>query len=147
MSLLPSGAMARLGMEAEQLGHRGAEQVGVENADREPELREADGEIAGDGRLADAALAGGDRDDVLDAGQRFARPAVPTRRRLSACMGVTRRSAGDRARRFGGQRHDRARDARNRSDRRLGLGPHRLHRLGARGVDGDRRRRPCRREW
>ena len=79
---------ARFGIEAEQLGHGRPEQVGVENANGKSELRKPDGEIAGDGRLAHAALAGGDRDDGLDAGQRFARPAVPHRRRL-ALMGVT----------------------------------------------------------
>ena len=83
---------ARLGIEAEQLGHGRPEQVGVENADGKSELGEADGEIAGDGRLAHSALAGGDRDDVLDAGQRLARPAVPYRRRF-ALMGVTGRLA------------------------------------------------------
>ena len=47
------------------------------------------------------------------------------------------RSAADRARRLGGQRHHRASDARRRLDRGLGPGAHRLHRFGSVGVDDD----------
>jgi len=49
--LLPVRRHLRLGVDAEQLRHRGAEQVRVEHADLEAEFSEADGEIAGDGRL------------------------------------------------------------------------------------------------
>ena len=81
-------------MEAKQLGHGRPEQVGVENANGKSELRKPDRKIAGDGRLAHASLTRGDRDDVLDAGQRFARPAVPDRRRF-AFMGVTLGMTGE----------------------------------------------------
>ena len=96
MSCLPSGARP-VWIDSKQLGHGRPEQVGVENADREPELCEADGEIACDGGVAHAALAGGDSDDVLDAGQRFARPPVSARRIALGAM--RRRSASDGARR------------------------------------------------
>ena len=87
--------------------------------------------------LPDAALAGGDRDDVLDAGKRFARSAVPARRRIGLmavrCGTRRRRRAPD----FGRQGHHRAGDAGNRPDRGLGPGAHRLHRLRPRRIDGD----------
>ena len=78
--LLAVRRQARFGLDAEQPRHRGSEQVGVENADLKPELRKANGEVAGHSRFAHSALAGGDRDDVLDARQRLARPAMPARR-------------------------------------------------------------------
>ena len=128
---------ARFGMESQELGHGGSEQVGVQNANGKSKLRKPDRKIAGDSRLAHASLAGGHCDNLLNPGQRFARPTVPPWRRI-AVMGVAGRSAGDGARGFGGQRHYGSRDARNCSDRRLRLCAHQLHRLGPRRIDSDR---------
>ncbi len=54
---------------AEHGGDVGAVDVGVDEADAVAELGERDGEIDGDGGFADAAFAGADGDDVLDAGK------------------------------------------------------------------------------
>ena len=74
--LVPVGCEVGFGGDPEQSRHRGPEQVRVEHADLEAELREADREIAGDCRLADAAFAGRDSDDVLDAGNGRTRSAA-----------------------------------------------------------------------
>ena len=55
--------------------------VGIEQADRRARLRERDGEVDADRALADAALAGRDGDDVLDA-----------RHELLAWRGLARRT-------------------------------------------------------
>ena len=60
--------LPRLAAQAEQFWLRRAVNVGVEDAGLQSDRGEAEREIAGGGGLADAALAGGDRDDVLDAG-------------------------------------------------------------------------------
>ena len=60
--------LPRLAAQSEQFWLRRAIDVGVENAGLQSERGEAEREIAGGGGLADAALAGGDRNDVLDAG-------------------------------------------------------------------------------
>ena len=52
--------------ESEHHRDVGAVDVGVQHADLGAVLRQADGEVGGDGALADAALAAGDGDDVLD---------------------------------------------------------------------------------
>ena len=54
-------------LDAEHPGHRVAVDVGVDDADREPAAGHRGREVDGDRRLADAALAGGDR---VDPGQR-----------------------------------------------------------------------------
>ena len=61
--------LARLGRlaRAHQNGNAGAVDVGVEESHPRPALRERDGEIGRDGRLADAALSASDGDDVPDA--------------------------------------------------------------------------------
>ena len=52
-----------------------------------PHLREREREVDRDGRLADAALAGADGDDVLDAGHRLPRPpSAPTASRTRALI-------------------------------------------------------------
>ena len=57
----------------------GAGEVGAEDPSLRAELRRRDGHVRGDGRLADAALVGGDGDHVLHAGDRL-RPALAGRR-------------------------------------------------------------------
>ena len=50
------------------MGDVRAGDVGVEQADGGTRLGQRDGQVDADGALADAALAGRDGDDVLDAG-------------------------------------------------------------------------------
>ena len=68
-SLLAVGEAALL--DAEHRGDVRAGDVRVDNADRRAKLRERDGEVRRDRGLADAALVGGDGDQVLDAGDRL----------------------------------------------------------------------------
>ena len=94
---------------------------------RLPQLRQRDGQVDGDGGLADAALAGADGDDVADAGDRRAaalRAAPPTAR-----------SPSSRSRR-------RSRRRRRGRRRRL-IAQQILHRTGRRRqLDRERRRAP-----
>ena len=64
----------RLLADGEQLRHRRAVDVGIENADLQPEIAQAEREIDRGGRFADAAFAGGDRDDRTR--RRECRPAT-----------------------------------------------------------------------
>ena len=84
--------LPRLAAQAEQFWLRRAVNVGVENAGLQSERGKAEREIAGGGGFADAALAGGDGDDVLDAGN-----AGGFRRRagLEIWRGVRTRAAHD----------------------------------------------------
>ena len=71
----------RVVVDAEHLGHREAVDVGVEQTDPVAGLGQRDGQVDGDGRLADAALARGDTDDPgrrvgLEEGRRGALLAV-----------------------------------------------------------------------
>ena len=66
MVVVEDGGLAR---GAEHDGHVGAVDVGIDEADVVAELCERDGEIDGEGGFADAAFAGADGDDVLDAGE------------------------------------------------------------------------------
>ena len=59
----------RLLVDAEDVRDRVPVDVGVEDADALAELRERDGEVRGEGRLADAALAARDRDHAAVARQ------------------------------------------------------------------------------
>ena len=69
--------------------------VGVDDADLAAALREREREVHGDRRLADAALARADGDDVLHAGQRCRVPSEPTASRTRALIVTsTRRDAG-----------------------------------------------------
>ncbi len=61
----------RAGVDAEHLWLRGAVDVGVEDADAGTFGRQRQCQIDGGGGFADAALAGGDGDDVLDIGQQL----------------------------------------------------------------------------
>ena len=70
---LDRGGLLRL---AHHLRDRRAVDVGVEDAHRRPQPRERRREVGADRRLADAALAGRDRDDVLDARQARVRRMV-----------------------------------------------------------------------
>ena len=123
-------------VEAEQARRRGAEHVGVEQADAPALLRHRDGEVGGDGRFADAALARGDRDDIAHAGHAFG-DARTSGGPGGGLMGMAVRGlrAGPP---LGGQRDDRrgyAGDPAKRAFRR------RAHRLGPRrrrGFDDDR---------
>ena len=92
----------RLLGQAEQARRRGAEHVGVEQADAPALLGHGDGEIGGDGRFADAALARGDGDDVAHAGDAFGnararaalwRPALGMAMRRRARRAHVRKSA------------------------------------------------------
>ena len=61
--------LPRLAAQAEQLWLRRTINVGIENAGLQSQRRKAEREIAGGGGFADAALAGGNGNDVLDAGK------------------------------------------------------------------------------
>ena len=77
----------RLG-DAEHHRHRGAVDVGVEQADAMAELRQRQREVGGDGRLADAALAAGDRHHVADLGDQVGILGDRLLRRLLAGGGL-----------------------------------------------------------
>ena len=87
---------ARLARQPEQLRHRGAVDVGVEQADLQALCGQREGEVAGGGGLADAALAGGDGDDVADTRECRARA------RRSGTAGRPRAAARARLRRRAG---------------------------------------------
>ena len=94
-----------LRLQAEHDRHVRSVDVAVEHADARADLRQRDGEIDRHRRLADAALAGADRDHVLDAGQR--RLAVLGRRHRLHDERRRHRDIGD-----AGQRADRLAHAR-----------------------------------
>ena len=76
-----------LRLHAEHDRHVGAVDVGVDQADAAAALRQRDRQVDGDGRLADAALAGADRDHVLDARRSADRvPSPPTASRTRAVI-------------------------------------------------------------
>ena len=62
-----------LRLDAQHDRHVRPVDVGVDHADLAARLRQRNREVHGDGRLADAAFAGADRDDVLHARQRLPR--------------------------------------------------------------------------
>ena len=95
-NLLAVGRELRL--HAEHDRHVGSVDVAVDDADAAAALRERDGEVDGDGRLADAAFAGADRDDVLHAGQRLRARLRrrPPRARIALMLHVDARHAGHR---------------------------------------------------
>src|SRR5213080_2472581 len=74
----------RLVLDAEHPGDARAVDVGVEEAGALAEARERQGEVGGDGRLADAALAAGDGEHAPDAGNRLRSPPRLGLRRLLA---------------------------------------------------------------
>ena len=80
-------AVDRLGLllDAEHARHRGAVDVGVEQAGADAVGREPERQVHRGGRLADAALAGGDGDDVLHA--RHVDTAA-----AAGCLGTVRRA-------------------------------------------------------
>ena len=71
--ILLSSLLLGLALEAEHQRDVGAGDVRVEQADRRPVARQRDGEVDRDRALADAALARGDRDHVLDAREQLLR--------------------------------------------------------------------------
>ena len=70
--------------DGEELRHRRPVNVGIENADFEPEIAQAEREIDRGGRFADAAFAGRDRNDRSDARN-------PGRAAQAACAGAVAR--------------------------------------------------------
>ena len=80
-------------VDAEHAGEAGAVDVGVEQADVVAGLGEGDGDVDGGGGFADAALAGGDGDDVLDVGEKFGAVGCG----LTGGVGVRGRCGGGRA--------------------------------------------------
>ena len=73
-----------LGAEAEHARDGVAPHVRVEHADALALAGQRGGEVGGDGRLADAALAGADADDVLDGGERAVGQAAAAGRACAA---------------------------------------------------------------
>ena len=67
------------GGEAEHGGQVGAGDVSVDEADFGALFGEGDGEVGGDGGLANAALVGGDGDDVADAVESVGAPGIGER--------------------------------------------------------------------
>jgi hypothetical protein len=93
---------ARLAAQAQQGRQRRPVDVGIENADFEPERPQAQRQVDRRRRLADAALAGSHRDDMGDIGQNrrfFPMPRLRPRRRSLRRLAVC------------GQRHQRLGDA------------------------------------
>ena len=92
-----------LSPDTEHDRHVGPVDVAVDDADAAAQLRQRDRQVDGDGRLADAALAGADGDDVADAGDRRA-AALGQRRRPhhGRHLDVDGRDAGDAANGGGG---------------------------------------------
>src|SRR5215467_5332631 len=124
---LVASDLLRLAFEAQEPGHRGAVDVGVEHADPQAFLFQRDREIDGDGRLTDAAFAGGDGDDVgdsRDAAGAMARVAGCTRSRerraLWGCSALAIAAASGSRRTISRQRHGNGIDARQRRDGLLG---------------------------
>ncbi len=126
--------------------------VGVENADLEADRLKPEREIDGDSGLADAALAGGHRNQMLypgdtlslahrggGGGRRRAPRALVSRSLIATRLGHTRMLAGvSRRFAFGGQHRHRARDPGQLLDDLLGCLAHRLEIVGAGGRHGDR---------
>ena len=118
MALRPKASMGRSVLplrhlrpagEAQQARLRGAVDVGVEDAGLEPDRLQAERQVDGRRRLADAALAGGHRDHVLDAGD-LGDMAAPGARRGRLCRSRCRptHAAGPRLPHPGALRHLRA---------------------------------------
>ena len=99
-------------LDREQARQRGAVDVGVEHANAQAVLLEAQRQVDGGGGFADAAFARSDRDNVLNPADAACLRTVRVRR--AALLGI------------GGQRDDGARDARQRLHRVLGGLAHRL---------------------
>ena len=78
--------------QPEQARRRGSEYVRIEQADPPAFLRHGDGQIGGDRRFADPALARGDRDDMAHAGDAFGN--ARTRRRLGGRVDARGWAAG-----------------------------------------------------
>ena len=121
----------RPAVDAEQLGHRRAVDVGVEQADLEPEVAQAERQVDRGGRLADAALAGGDGDDVGDVGDALAADAGGSRRPGRG------RGALVAGRALGGQRDEGVRHAGYRLGRGFGGLAHQFPGLGLRRGNGE----------
>src|SRR5439155_23946546 len=68
------GERQTLAADAEHLRHRGPVEVGVEDADAGAAERPRTRQTGGHGRLAHAALAGDDGDDLAHAGEALAEP-------------------------------------------------------------------------
>jgi hypothetical protein len=137
--------------DRQQLGQRRAVDVGVEHADLQAEVAQRQREIDRGGGLADAALAGGHRDDRGDA--RNAGGALRLRLSLTVrvSVSVTLRSRRARSGRggtrrgpaaalpLGGERDHRRLHAGDRLHRVLGALSHRLPGLHGSGIDADRK--------
>ena len=111
-----------------------ANSLGVEHADAEPEIAQAEREIDRDGGFADPALAGRDRDDGLNTRHPDSAVGALCGRRSSGrgCAGA--RPPG---RAFRRQRHHDGGCARQRLDGRLGAPAHRLPRIHYSSVHRD----------
>ena len=143
----------RLAGKPEQARLRWAVDVGIEDAHLESDRLEAEGEIDGGGRLADAALAGCDRDDMANAGYWRTAPGRWSRRGRSSPAAVAggamrarlldtrmlRRGALARPGSLGGQHRGNALDSLELGDDRLGGLAQRLELCSARRVDRDRK--------
>ena len=133
----------------EQLRDRRTVDIGIEHADLEAEVAQPERQVDRRGGFADAALAGGDRDNGLHARHpgllACLRRSRLTRRRRGASgrrsrHGATgRRWRGPRAgRAFAGERHHCGDDAGHGADRHLGGLAHRLPGRHQARIDGDR---------
>src|SRR5262249_22172753 len=97
---LPVGAARDgwlLALDAHHQRHRGAIDVGVEQADMRTLLRQRDGQVHRDGRFAHATLAGGYRDHMTHAGDRrfVHHPAARAHDRAELDRHILGRHAGD----------------------------------------------------
>jgi hypothetical protein len=126
---------------------RGAVDVGVEQADLEAVDMQREREVDRGRRLADTALAAGDRDDVLDAGERQPAAAGLAARlsmcvAMTVCLGRAGRTRGPRRclRRgaMGGQHDSGGQHPWQIHDRLLGGFAHRLHHRRLGRIDLDR---------
>ena len=126
-------------LDGQQLRQRRAVDIGIQDADPQPQRRETQREIDRGGRFADPTLARGHRDDGLD--PRHALNAIAA----GSGTRAGRRRAWRRARRrrarlaFRGQRDERGLHARQRAHRLLGALAHGLPGLHLRRVDADRK--------
>src|SRR5262249_43998679 len=128
----------RLLADGEELGQRGSVDVGVEDAGLEAERRKSEREIDRGGRLANAALAGGNRNDRLDPGHALHGLATRAAARAWRRARVRRRRRRGAGLALGGQRDHRGGDARQRAHRLLRALTHAFPGLDLGGVDGDR---------
>ena len=114
-------AHLRLAVEPEHARQAGTIDVGIQQADLQPLPRQRHRQIDRHGGLADAALAGRDRDDRADIGQQQWRLGVT----VPACRGSRRCRC-----RVRGQHRGRVGHAGLAPQQRLGRRPYRLHRSG-----------------